>query len=286
MGLSSLQSSDARRNNILGSLPQRDWERLESHLEPVKLKLGQVVNQSGSPLHHVYLPTSSTISLQYVTLDGASTEIAAVGSEGLIGIAVYMGGGPMNTRAVVQRSGFAYRITRETVNEEFRNGGALRRLLLLYTQARLTLVLQTAACNRHHSVDQRLSRWLLSSWDRSDAAQLLVTHELISKSLGVRREGITEAAGKLQRSGIIASSRGRTMLLDRRRLETCSCECYGVVRREYARLLGDICYRPEPELRDSLRPVAGGRPTISKAAGGQRRSLRSKIAAPAMFAMS
>jgi CRP-like cAMP-binding protein len=277
MAEKAFQCIDARRNKILRSLPVADWKRLQHHLERVTFELGQVISESGSPLHHVYFPTSSTISLMYVTADGASTEIAAVGSEGLFGIAVYLGGGTMPSRAVVQSSGVAYRLTRECVNEEFKRGGAMKRLLLLYTQARLTLVSQTAVCNRHHSVAQRLSRWLLSNLDRSNDAELLVTHDLISKALGVRREGVTEAAGQLQRSGIIVSSRGRTTVVSRRRLESCSCECYDVVRREYFRLLGDVAHYPAPLLRYSTRHSAYEAPPVARPPQLPHRSLRSVI---------
>jgi CRP-like cAMP-binding protein len=277
MAEKAFQCVNARRNKILRSLPEIDWERLQRRLERVELELGQVISESGSPMHHVYFPTSSTISLMYVTLDGASTEIAAVGSEGLFGIAVYLGGGTMLSRAVVQSPGVAYRLTRECLRKEFERDGAMKRLLLLYTQARMTLVSQTAVCNRHHSVAQRLSRWLLSNLDRSNDAELYVTHDLISKALGVRREGVTEAAGQLQRSGIIAPSRGRMTVVSRRRLENCSCECYDVVRREYIRLLGDLTHSPAALSGHSTAHLAYEASRVARLVRLPHRTLRSAI---------
>ena len=234
----SFQKPDAHRNKLLRSLPIVEWTRVQRHLEPVQLKVGQVISESALPLRHAYLPITSTIALVYLSVDGTSTEIAGVGNEGLVGIPLFMGGGGAPGRAVVQSAGLAYRMTGESLNVEFQRAGAMQRLLLLYAQAHLMLVSQTAVCNRQHSVDQRLSRWLLSSLDRLDAMELVITHESISKSLGVRREGVSESAGKLQRAGIIESSRGLLTVVDRPRLEASCCECYGVMRREYLRLLG------------------------------------------------
>jgi CRP-like cAMP-binding protein len=242
MPLNTSHALDARRNQLLKSLPALDWMRVQRDLEPIKLRRGDVISEAGAPLRHVYLPTTSTIALMYVTVNGASTEIARIGKEGLVGIALYMGGQATPARAVVQDSGMAYRQSEKSLNEEFRRAGPMQRILLLYAQARLMLVSQTAVCNRQHSIDQRLSRWLLSSLDRHEAAELSITHELISQSLGVRREGITEAVGKLQRLGIVSSSRGRLTIVNRSRLETLCCECYEVIRREYHRLLGGVSH--------------------------------------------
>lgn len=235
---------DPRRNKLLAALPDTEWRRLQWKFEPIEMLFGKILSDSGSPLRHVYFPTTSTISLLYAAANGASTEIAAVGNEGLVGVALFMGGETMPGRAVVQMPGWAYRLRRDILKDEFGRGGALQRVLLLYTQVRLTLIAQTAFCNRHHSIDQQLIRWLLLTLERIISEEVIVTHELIANILGVRREGITEAAGKLQSLGLIASGRGRITVVDRPGLEAHCCECYGVVRREYDRLLGSGLYYP------------------------------------------
>jgi len=225
------------RNRLLAVLPAAEYGRLHPHLEPVSMPLGAVVYESGSRLDYVYFPTSSIVSLLYVMEDGASAEIAVVGNEGLVGIALFMGGETTPSRAVVQSAGSAYRLPGRAMKEEFVRGGAMQHLLLRYTQALLTQMAQTAVCNRHHSVDQQLCRWLLLSLDRLPSNELIMTQELIANMLGVRREGVTEAAGKLQSAGLIQYSRGRITVLDRPGLEALVCECYGVVKREFDRLL-------------------------------------------------
>ncbi len=226
-----------RQNHLLAALPVIESERLYPHLELVPLPLGEVLYESGDQLQHVYFPTASIVSLLYVMADGASAEIAVVGNEGIIGIALFMGGETMPNRAVVQSAGYAYRLKGQLLKEEFNRAGELQHLLLRYTQALLTQMSQTAVCNRHHSVDQQLCRWLLLSLDRLSSNELTMTQELIANMLGVRREGVTEAAGKLQSAGLIHYSRGHITVLDRPRLEARACECYQVVKTEFDRLL-------------------------------------------------
>jgi len=226
-------------NNLLAALPVPERERLGEHLEPVQLRLGEVIYESGGELRHVYFPTTAIVSLLYLMENGASAEIAVVGNDGIVGVALFMGGESMPNRAVVQSAGHAYRLNGQLLKDEFRRGGALQRLLLRYTQALLTQMAQTAVCNRHHSVDQQLCRWLLLSLDRLPSAELAMTQELIANMLGVRREGVTEAAGKLQKAGLIRYSRGRITVLDRPGLEQQACECYLVVKKESDRLLPD-----------------------------------------------
>lgn len=240
MAPNAFPADDPRRNRLLAALPHAEWKRVQRNLESVELPLGKILNESGSQLRHMYFPTTATLSLAYVTADGASTEIAAVGNEGAVGIALFMGGDTMLSRAVVQTPGRAYRLGRESVREEFARGGAMQRVLLLYTQVRLTLLALTAVCNQHHSIEQQLIRWLLLTLDRLASEDLTITHELIANILGVRREGITEAAGKLQHLGLIASSRGRITVIDRAGLEERCCECYRVVCREFDRLLSSV----------------------------------------------
>jgi CRP-like cAMP-binding protein len=224
-------------NHLLAALPPAERERIYPHLKLVPMPLGKVLYESGDLLHHVYFPTDSIVSLLYVLESGASAEIAVVGNDGLIGVALFMGGETTPSRAVVQSGGHAYRLIGRQLKEEFRRNGELQYLLLRYTQALITQMAQTAVCNRHHSVDQQLCRWLLLSLDRLSSNQLTMTQELIAAMLGVRREGVTEAAGKLQKLGIIRYVRGRITVLDRPQLEHLSCECYGVVKRETDRLL-------------------------------------------------
>ena len=204
------------------------------------MPLGHALYESGSRMQHVYFPTTAIVSLLYVLENGASAEIAIVGNEGIVGISLFMGGETTPSRAVVQSAGFGYRVKAHLLKEEFNRGGPVQRLLLRYTQALITQMTQTAVCNRHHSVEQQLCRWLLLSLDRLSSATLIMTQELIANMLGVRREGVTEAAGNLQRAGLIHYSRGRITVLDRSGLEKAVCECYAVVKLEFDRLLSDI----------------------------------------------
>ncbi|MGO9308402.1 MAG: Crp/Fnr family transcriptional regulator [Spirochaetia bacterium] len=229
-----------QQNHLLAVLPTPESDRLFSHMEPVTLPLGKALYESGDRMDHVFFPTSAIVSLLYVMEDGASAEIAVIGNEGIVGIALFMGGETMPNRAVVQSEGHAYRLQGQLLKNEFNRGGALQHLLLRYTLAMLTQMAQTAVCNRHHTVDQQLCRWLLLSLDRLPKNELTMTQELIANMLGVRREGVTEAAGKLQNAGLIAYNRGRITVLDRPGLETRVCECYEVVRREFHRLLPDV----------------------------------------------
>jgi CRP-like cAMP-binding protein len=224
-------------NHLLAALPEAQWWRWEPLLEPVELKLGMVLYEAGDTLSHVYFPIDAIVSLLYVMESGASAEIAVVGNEGLVGISLFMGGGSTPSRAVVQSAGRGYRLIAQTVKDEFERAGPAMHLLLRYTQALITQMAQTAVCNRHHSLDQQLCRWLLLSLDRLPGNEIAMTQELIANMLGVRREGVTEAALKLQHSGLIRYSRGRIMVFDRPGLERRSCECYGVVKKEYDRLL-------------------------------------------------
>ena len=231
------------QNHLLAVLLADVFARLSPNLELVPMPLGHVLYESGSELRHVYFPTSSIVSLLYVMEDGASAEIAVVGNEGVIGVALFMGGETMPNRAVVQSAGHAYRLKGQLLKEEFNRSGELQHLLLRYTQALLTQMAQTAVCNRHHSLDQQLCRWLLLSLDRLPSNELVMTQELIANMLGVRREGVTEAAGNVQKAGLIEYNRGRITVLDRAGLEARVCECYGVVKREFDRLLPEIVVR-------------------------------------------
>jgi len=229
-----------QQNHLLAVLPKPESERLLPHLELVPLPLGKPLYESGDRLDHVYFPSTAIVSLLYELEDGASAEIAVVGNEGIVGIALFMGGDTMPNRAVVQSEGHAYRLDGRLLKQEFNRAGVLQHLLLRYTLAMLTQMAQTAVCNRHHSVDQQLCRWLLLSLDRLPANELSMTQELIANMLGVRRQGVTEAAGKLQSAGLIHYSRGRITVLDRPGLEARVCECYDVVRQEFRRLLPDV----------------------------------------------
>jgi CRP-like cAMP-binding protein len=231
------KSFSPTQNHLLGALDESERKHLFSQLELVPMRLGDVIYESGSALEHVYFPTDCIISLLYVMEDGSSAEIAIVGCEGMVGVALFMGGESTPSRAVVQSAGHAYRLSGKLVKEEFVRAGAMQYLLLRYTQALLTQMAQTAVCNRHHSVDQQLCRWLLLSLDRLASNDLTMTQELIANMLGVRREGVTEAAGKLQAAGLIRYSRGHITVLDRPRLEARVCECYAVVKKEFDRLL-------------------------------------------------
>ncbi|PZR49270.1 Crp/Fnr family transcriptional regulator [Paraburkholderia fungorum] len=227
-------------NYLLAVLEEAEWARVAPHLVPVDLSLGQVVYEAGDRPDHVYFPSTSIVSLLYMLESGASAEIAIVGNEGIIGIALFMGGEAMPTRAVVQSAGRAYRLGGGVLKEEFRRAGAVQRLLLRYTRALITQMAQTAVCNRHHSIDQQLYRWLLLSLDRLPSNELAMTQELIANMLGVRRAGVAEAALKLQDAGLINYSYGRIEILDRPGLERRVCECYRVVKRECERLLPDL----------------------------------------------
>jgi CRP-like cAMP-binding protein len=226
-------------NRLLAALPPDIYERLQPNLELVPLKLGASIYEAGGKQAYVYFPTNAIVSLLYVMKDGASAEIAVVGHEGLVGISLFMGGETTPSRAVVQSAGQAYRMRSKVLKQEFEFGGALQHLLLRYTQALITQMAQTAVCNRHHSIEQQLCRWLLLSADRLATSELRMTQELIANMLGVRREGVTEAAGMLQDDGLIDYSRGRIKIVDRPKLEKRVCECYAVVKREYDRLLPD-----------------------------------------------
>jgi CRP-like cAMP-binding protein len=228
-----------RKNHLLAALPDAEWRRWLPQLEAIELRLGQVLYESGSTLSHIYFPTSAIVSLLYVMEDGASAEIAVVGNEGLVGISLFMGGESTPSRAVVQSAGMGFRLRAQVIRDESSRAGPVLHLLLRYTQALITQMAQTAVCNRHHSLDQQLCRWLLLSLDRLEGSDLVMTQELIANMLGVRREGVTEAARNLQKVGLIRYARGRITVLDRPRLEQRTCECYAVVRKEYDRLLPD-----------------------------------------------
>ncbi|HSQ71567.1 MAG TPA: Crp/Fnr family transcriptional regulator [Rubrivivax sp.] len=228
---------DPLTNRLLAALPPAEWARWAPRLEPVEMPLGMVLHESGRTLGHIYFPTTAIVSLLYVMEDGASAEIAVVGLEGLVGISLFMGGESTTSRAVVQSAGHGYRIPANVMLVEFNRAGPVMHLLLRYTQALMTQMTQTAVCNRHHSLDQQLCRWLLLSLDRLQGNELVMTQELIANMLGVRREGVTQAAGLLQEAGLISYRRGHITVLDRPGLEARSCECYAVVKTEYDRLL-------------------------------------------------
>ena len=229
--------NNPKLNHLLACLPDLEWSRWQPLLEEVDLPLGKVLYESGAVLRHVYFPTTAIVSLLYVLESGASAEIAVVGFEGVVGISLFMGGGSTPSRAVVQSAGRGYRLSAQTMKEEFNNSGPVMHLMLRYTQALITQMSQTAVCNRHHSLDQQLCRWLLLSLDRLRSSELVMTQELIANMLGVRREGVTEAALKLQRAGLISYARGHISVIDRPGLEARTCECYEVVKLEYERLL-------------------------------------------------
>jgi CRP-like cAMP-binding protein len=226
-----------RDNHLLDALSASELKRIRRHLELVEMPLGAVVYESGRHISYVYFPTDCIVSLLYVLESGASAEIAVVGNEGVVGVSLFMGGETTPSRAVVQSAGSAFRMSGAVMKQEFTRGRSMQHLMLRYTQALLTQMAQTAVCNRHHSVDQQLCRWLLLSIDRLTAPEITMTQELIANMLGVRREGVTEAAGKLQKAGVISYRRGHIKVLDRPKLEALSCECYEVVRRESDRLL-------------------------------------------------
>jgi CRP-like cAMP-binding protein len=239
---------DPNQNHLLAALLDADFERLRPKLELVPLLLGDVLCESGGEPDYVYFPTTAIISLHYLLENGGSAEVAGVGNEGLLGVALFMGGGSTPSRAVVQTGGYGYRLPARILIEEFKRGGPVMGLLLRYTQALLTHMSQTAVCNRHHTVEQQLCRWLLLTLDRLTSCELTMTQELISNMLGVRRVGVTEAARKLQEHGYISYRRGHITVLDRTGLEDNVCECYGVVKKEFARLLSDVRQRQPASL--------------------------------------
>jgi CRP-like cAMP-binding protein len=228
---------DPRQNHLLAALPAADFARLQSSLKLVPLRLGEVIYEPGSQVDHLYFPTTAIVSLLYMTAAGACAEIAVVGNDGILGVALFMGGETTPSRAVVQSAGHAYQLAGNILKDEFNRAGALQHVLLRYTQALLTQMGQTAVCNRHHTLDQQLCRWLLVSLDRMSGNKLFMTQELIANMLGVRREGVAEAAGKLQTAGLIKYSRGHIIVTDRAGLEARACECYAVVKKEFDRLL-------------------------------------------------
>jgi len=234
-----LDPSDLRHNRLLAALPDEVWRRWSPQLQALQMPLGEVLAEAGTSLSHVYFPTTALVSLLYVTAEGSSAEIARVGNEGIVGVSLFMGGGSTLSRAVVQSAGQGFRLSAQAIMEEFNRSAAAMRLFLRYTQALITQMAQTAVCNRHHSLEQQLCRWLLLSLDRLQGNELVMTQELIADMLGVRREGVTEAAGRLQQDGLIRYARGHITVLDRRGLEQRVCECYSVVKKEYLRLLPD-----------------------------------------------
>jgi len=240
----TLDKHSPQRNHLLAALSPEERDRLFPHLRLVTMPLGKVLYESGDVQRYVYFPTDSIVSLLYVMESGASAEVSVVGNEGVIGIALFMGGETTPSRAIVQSAGHAYRLIGQRLKDEFHRSGGMQLLLLRYTQALITQMAQTAVCNRHHSVDQQLCRWLLLSLDRLSSNELIMTQDLIANMLGVRREGVTEAAGKLQKLGVIRYSRGRITVLDRPQLEQLSCECYGVVKKETDRLQQLVAGRP------------------------------------------
>ena len=240
-----MQANESSQNLLLAALPAADFERLAQHLERVQMRLGDMLYEPGEQLQHAYFPVSSIVSLHYVMETGASASVAGVGNEGMVGITLFMGGNTTTSSAVVQTAGVAYRLERRLLKQEFERPGALHQLLLRYTQALMTQMTQTAVCNRHHTVEQQLCRWLLVTLDRIPSGQIVMTQELVASMLGVRREGVTDAAGRLQEAGVIRYRRGHITVLQRAGLETRSCECYEVVRKEFARLLDDVRHRQD-----------------------------------------
>jgi CRP-like cAMP-binding protein len=241
------------QNYLLAALPAAEFEPLAAHLELVPMPLGESLYEPGGQLQHAYFPTTSIVSLHYVMASGESTESAGVGNEGVVGISLFMGGNTTPSSAVVQTAGHAYRLKSRLLKQEFDRAGLMQRLLLRYTQALITQITQTAACNRHHSIEQRLCRWLLLTLDRVHSHELIMTQELVASMLGVRREGITEAAGNLQRAGFIRYRRGHIEVIERAGLEASACECYAVVKKEMSRLLSDVRYRQDNPLPSDNR---------------------------------
>jgi CRP-like cAMP-binding protein len=254
---------DPNQNHLLAALPTAEFERLAAHLEPVPLPLGEVLYEPGEQLGHAYFPTTAIVSLHYVMESGASAETAGVGNEGVVGISLFMGGNTTPSSAVVQTAGHAYRLERRLIKQEFDRGGPTQHLLLRYTQALITQVTQTAVCNRHHSVEQQLCRWLLLTLDRVSSRELVMTQELVASMLGVRREGITDAAGKLRDAGFISYRRGHISVLGRSGLEARACECYAVVKTEIDRLLSDVRHR-QPVPARVAAPVPAAAPLAGR----------------------
>jgi CRP-like cAMP-binding protein len=238
-------SAKPTQNHLLAALPAAEFARLAAHLQPVALPLGEMLYEPGAQLQHAYFPVSAIVSLHYVMESGASASVAAVGNEGMVGISLYMGGDTTPSSAVVQTAGDAYRLERRLLKQEFERSGPTQRLLLRYTQALMTQMSQTAVCNRHHSVEQQLCRWLLVTLDRLPSDKIVMTQEMVAGMLGVRRESVAMAAGVLQQAGVIHGRRGHLTVLERAGLETRVCECYGVVKKEFARLLSDLLPRIE-----------------------------------------
>lgn len=232
------------QNHLLAALPADEFEPLAAHLKLVPLRLGDMLYEPGGHLQHAYFPTTAIVSLHYVMESGDSAETANVGNEGVVGIALFMGGGTPFSSAVVRAAGYAYRLPGRVLQQEFDRGGAMQNLMLRYTQALIAQMVLTAACNRYHSIEKQLCRWLLSTLDRGHARELVMTQELVARMLGVRRESITDAAGKLQKAGIIHYRRGHITVTDRGGLETLACECYAVAKAEMSRVLGEVHYRP------------------------------------------
>lgn len=240
-----LSPHSPNQNHLLAALPAAEFERVSGHLELVPMRLGELLYEPGQQLQHAYFPTTAIVSLHYVMESGASAETAGVGNEGVVGISLFMGGDTTPSSAVVQTAGQAYRLEGRLLKQEFNRAGLMQRMLLRYTQALMTQMTQTAACYRHHSIEQQLCRWLLLTLDRLPSNELIMTHELVASMLGVRREGISEAAGKLQQAGFIRYRRGHITVLERSGLETRVCECYAVVKNELRRLLSDVRYRQD-----------------------------------------
>jgi CRP-like cAMP-binding protein len=249
-------SHSPNQNHLLAALPAAEFERLSPHLELAAMPLGEILYEPGGQMQHAYFPTTAIVSLHYVMETGASAETAGVGNEGVVGISLFMGGDTTPSSAVVQTAGHGYRLESRLLKQEFGRAGAMRSLLLRYTQALITQMFQTAACNRHHSVEQQLCRWLLLTMDRIPARELVMTQELVATMLGVRREGITQAAGRLQEAGYIRYRRGHISVIERHGLEQLACECYAVVKKELGRLLSDVQHRqsvPAPIRQDYAR---------------------------------
>ncbi|WP_295990832.1 Crp/Fnr family transcriptional regulator [Rugamonas sp.] len=238
-----MRLNNPNQNRLLAAMIDSDFQRIAQYLEPQLMRLGDVMYESGAKHNYVYFPTSAIVSLHYVLENGNSSEIAGVGNEGIVGISLFMGGDTTPSRAVVQTGGHGYRLKSHILMEEFNRAGPVMRLLLRYTQALLTQMSQTAVCNRHHTVEQQLCRWLLLTLDRLDGSEFVMTQELIANMLGVRREGVTVAAGNLQKYGYISCRRGHISVIDRSGLEKTTCECYSVVNKEFARLLSDVQQR-------------------------------------------
>jgi CRP-like cAMP-binding protein len=251
-----MSSPDGPENNhLLAALPAEEFRQLEPHLEKYPMRLGETLYRPGEPLQHAHFPTTAIVSILYVMDSGASAEVASVGNEGVLGIPLFMGGKTTPSSAVVQSAGLSYRLKANLLQEEFNRGGDTQRLLLRYTQALAVQIGQTASCNRHHSIEQQLCRWLLSTLDRLPSSEVVITQDLVAGILGVRRESITAAAGKLQRAGILRHRRGHITVLERLGLEAVTCECYSVVKQEYSRLRSDAPRRRRQPTADHRREV-------------------------------